>query len=172
MTSWWRAYLCNCKSCYCAMAHPRMSPYYRRSLFYYLWFLSLLLTLSVFVSCRMSACRCCSLSSLSYQRPFQTKSILSTASFNSTVLETEVAKYLRTVVESQLPRLFPQYAQIGDDFQKLCLQNGITDSTRSNLLHAYSIDSNVLWIVTLLLSLPDEKTILSQTELLISSFLS
>lgn len=59
--------------------------------------------------------------------------------FYSTNIEIEVAKYLRSLVESQLSQLSPHYDVIGSDFQKLCLQDGIIDTTRSNLLHAYSI---------------------------------
>ena len=70
----------------------------------------------------------------------QTKSIHSHFYlFYSTNIETEVAKYLRSLVESQLSQFSPHYDVIGSDFQKLCLQDGIIDTTRSNLLHAYSI---------------------------------
>ena len=60
--------------------------------------------------------------------------------FYSTNIETEVAKYLRSLVESQLSQLSLHYGVIGSDFQKLCLQDGIIDTTRSNLLHAYSMN--------------------------------
>lgn len=59
---------------------------------------------------------------------------------SSTAMETEVAKYLKMIVERQLPRISPNFSMLSNDFQKLCLQNGIVDSTRSHIIHAYRMN--------------------------------
>ena len=61
----------------------------------------------------------------------------------STVLETEISKFICRIIESQVPLLAAQsptytdYSTIGNDFYNLCLLNDIVDQTRSNLIRAY-----------------------------------
>lgn len=56
-------------------------------------------------------------------------------------METEVAKYLKMIVESQLQCISPHFSMLSNDFQKLCLQNDIVDSTRFHIVHAYRMRS-------------------------------
>lgn len=88
-------------------------------------------------------------------------------------METEVAKYLKMIVESQLQCISPHFSMLSNDFQKLCLQNDIVDSTRSHIVHAYRMSSWICsWIVTLVLAQNDRELAIHHIESLLSSFLS